>query len=62
MRYLGVDPGGRRFGLALGDGETGVVTPLEVVAYKGVRQAATTIAVRASRHQASCVVVGLPTS
>jgi putative Holliday junction resolvase len=61
MRYLGVDPGGRRIGLAVGDDGTGVVTPLEVVAYDGAAAAAQLIAEAARRLAAGCVVVGLPT-
>ncbi len=61
MRYLGVDPGGRRIGLAVGDDSTGVVSPLEIVAYDGVAAAAQLIADAAKRIAAGCVVVGLPT-
>jgi putative Holliday junction resolvase len=61
MRYLGVDPGGRRIGLAVGDDSTGVVSPLEIVAYDGVAAAAQLIADAARRIAAGCVVVGLPT-
>jgi putative Holliday junction resolvase len=61
MRYLGVDPGGRRIGLAVGDDSTGVVSPLEVVACDGVATAAQLIADAALRIAAGCVVVGLPT-
>lgn len=61
MRYLGVDPGGRRIGLAVGDDSTGVVSPLEVVAYDGATAAAQLIADTALRIAAGCVVVGLPT-
>ncbi len=61
MRYLGVDPGGRRIGLAVGDDSTGVVSPLEVVVYEGVAAAAQLIADAARRMAAGCVVVGLPT-
>ena len=31
MRYLAIDLGGKRTGLAVGDDESGIVTPLEVV-------------------------------
>jgi putative Holliday junction resolvase len=61
MRYLGVDPGGRRIGLAVGDDSTGVVSPLEVVAYDGVAAAAQLIVDATERIAAGCVVVGLPT-
>jgi len=49
-------------GLAVGDDVTGVVTPLEVVAYRGVGAAANTIAGLARHHRADCVVIGLPTA
>ena len=62
MRYLGVDPGGQRLGLAVADDATGAVTPLEVVRYGGARAAAAVIATEAARHRADRVVVGLPTS
>jgi putative Holliday junction resolvase len=61
VRYLGVDPGGRRIGLALGDDSTGVVTPVEVVPARGLVATAELIVGRARRMGAECVVVGLPT-
>jgi len=61
MRYLGVDPGGRRLGLAVGDDRTGVVAPLEVVASVGGEAAARGIAEAARRLDARTVVVGWPT-
>jgi putative Holliday junction resolvase len=61
VRYLGIDPGGRRMGVAAGDDETGVVTPLEVLDYAGVSAAAETISSLARRHDADCIVIGLPT-
>lgn len=61
MRYLAVDPGGRRLGLAVGDNETGVASALTVVPYRGVTEAADLIVQRASAMGAGCVVVGLPT-
>lgn len=61
MRYLGVDPGGRRLGLAVGDGGTGVVSPMEVTASEGIEEAARVVAEAARRHHAGTVVVGWPT-
>jgi putative transcription antitermination factor YqgF len=60
MRYLGVDPGGQRIGLAIGDDVTGIVTPLTVVSYHGVTAAADEIARVAREHESRRVVVGLP--
>lgn len=62
MRYLAVDPGGTRMGLALGDDTTGIASPLEVVAYPGVARAAALIVERCRRHGADAVVIGLPTN
>jgi putative Holliday junction resolvase len=61
VRYLGVDPGGRRLGLAIGDDATGIATPLDVVAYRSVESAARLIAARAEETGTSRVVLGLPT-
>ena len=58
---LGVDLGGKRLGLAVGDDATGVATPLEVVPYRGVEAAAETLAGAARRHRAERLVIGLPT-
>jgi len=48
-------------GLAVGDDRTGVVSPLEVVGYGGVAEAARLIAETAVRMGAGHVVLGLPT-
>lgn len=48
-------------GLAVGDDRTGVVSPLEVVAYGGVASAARLIAETAAKVGADRVVLGLPT-
>lgn len=61
MRILGVDPGGKRMGLAVGDDETGVASPLEVVPYGGVDAACDRIRGELERRGASLVVIGLPT-
>lgn len=61
MRVLGIDPGGKRLGLALGDEATGFASPLEVAAYGGVDQTARKIAAVMETYEAELVVVGLPT-
>jgi putative Holliday junction resolvase len=61
VRILAVDPGGRRIGLAIGDDETGVASPLEIVAYGGVNAAAELIRAAAAEQAAGLVVIGLPT-
>ncbi len=62
MRYLGVDPGGRKIGFATGDDSSGVVVPLDVVNSSGVASAAEIIADRASHLKVDRVVIGLPTA
>lgn len=62
MRALSIDPGAKRFGLAVGDDRSGVVTPLEVLSYRGREKAVVVIAEFLARHAAEIVVVGLPTN
>lgn len=62
MRYLAVDPGGVRMGLAVGDDASGVASPHAVVAYRGAPAAADRLAALAAELEADAVVVGLPTS
>jgi len=61
VRYLGVDPGGKKVGLAVGDDRTGFVSPLEVVASEGAAAVAGLIAATAARVGAGLVVIGVPT-
>ena len=58
---MGVDPGGRRVGLAIGDDTTGLASPLAVVPYDGIEHAAGKIFAVAEETGATCVVLGLPT-
>lgn len=62
MRCLGVDPGGRRFGLALGDRRTGLVIPLGIHPYQGVDTTAALLRLEAEKREAETIVLGLPTS
>jgi putative transcription antitermination factor YqgF len=48
-------------GLAVGDDSTGVTSPLEIVPYEGVENAAQQIAAIALKVGAARVVLGLPT-
>lgn len=59
---LGVDPGGRRFGLALGDDDTGLVIPLGVHPHRGVEATAAWLHAEAHARGAGLIVLGLPTS
>lgn len=59
MRYMAIDVGEKRTGLAIGDDRSGIVTPLEVIACVGAaRLAALRKAV--DRHGPDALVVGLP--
>jgi putative transcription antitermination factor YqgF len=48
-------------GLAVGDDETGLASPLAVVPYEGVDRAAQKISAVAEESGATCVILGLPT-
>jgi putative Holliday junction resolvase len=61
VRYLGVDPGGKKIGLAVGDDGTGIASPLEVVGFDGSRaEGARIIVSAAARIEADRIVVGVP--
>ena len=62
MKCLGVDPGGRRFGLALGDRRTGLVIPLGIHSYQGIDTTAAHLRLEAEQRDAETIVLGLPTS
>ncbi len=61
MSLLGVDPGGRRIGLAVGDPATGVAVPVAVVEVTSLAAAAELVCGEATKRQVVVVVVGLPT-
>lgn len=61
MRYLGVDLGGKRIGLALGDSETGVVSPLRIIeARPDVPGNAKAILAVTDEYPVDAIVLGLP--
>jgi len=61
MRYLGIDYGDKKIGLAFGDSEAGVAVPLEVIQNTGddIQQK---IADRIKSEQIDEVVIGVPLS
>ena len=61
VRVLGIDPGGKRLGLAVGDTTTGIATPLEVVASRGLEDSVSKIVAFMAEHDAERAVIGLPT-
>jgi len=60
MRYLGLDVGDRRIGMALSDETATLATPLPTFVRVGPRQDVRRIADLARTHEAGAVVVGLP--
>ncbi|MEK7665334.1 MAG: Holliday junction resolvase RuvX [Patescibacteria group bacterium] len=61
MRYLGIDYGDKKIGLALGDDEVKVAVPLDVVRHEGERTAIL-LAELVKRERVDAVVVGVPLS
>jgi putative Holliday junction resolvase len=61
MRFLGVDPGGKRVGIAVGDSRTGLANPVAVIPYRGAHATALEVLGEVERFDAEAVVVGLPT-
>lgn len=60
MRYLAIDCGQRRTGLAVGDDETRIATPLRVVEASSPALRLALIARAAADEQADALVLGLP--
>ncbi len=58
--WLGVDIGAARTGVAVGDTETRVAAPLEVIPSEPVRNVFSAVRALADEHGAGGVVVGLP--
>jgi putative holliday junction resolvase len=60
-RYLGVDLGTKRIGLAVGDSEGGIVSPLDVLDAQPTPEAnAQAILKAAAEYDANGIVIGLP--
>ena len=62
MKYLGVDPGGRRLGLAQGDDSTRFVFPAGIYPYQGVENTAAWLLDEAQQRGVDIIVMGLPTT
>jgi putative Holliday junction resolvase len=60
MIYLGIDLGGKRTGLAVGDDQTCVATPLRVLQSRDREGLLRQIGGQAAEHGAQALVVGLP--
>jgi len=60
MRYLAIDLGGKRTGLAVGDDASGMVSPIGVIEAKQPAHRMEQIAIAIAEHQPEALVVGLP--
>ncbi|HOW71697.1 MAG TPA: Holliday junction resolvase RuvX [Phycisphaerae bacterium] len=61
MRFLGVDLGGKRIGLALGESESGVASPLRTIdARADIAGDVSAILAVADEYAADAIVLGLP--
>lgn len=60
MRYLGVDYGKKRIGLAVSEGE--LATPYQVLEVEGLDEAVARISRVVKDEEIDCLVVGLPES
>jgi putative Holliday junction resolvase len=62
-RHLGIDYGTKRIGVAIGDTETRIATPLKTVRGRGdTANDASVVAELAAQEEAAAIVVGLPIS
>lgn len=60
MRYLAIDLGERRTGLALGDDQTGIASPIDCVEIAPGPQLLRVIIETIRRHEPDAIVLGLP--
>jgi len=60
MRFLAIDPGGRRTGLAVGDDATRIVTPLSPIVTASPAERLTQLARAIDRQGPDALVLGLP--
>lgn len=60
MKYLGIDHGGRRIGLAIGDDETHIAMPLEVIEVASMNEAVDAVALTIKEEGVERIVLGLP--
>lgn len=60
MRYLAIDPGKKRTGLAVGDDDTGVVNPLAVIQASSQEERLRQIGQAVDEYKPDALVVGLP--
>ncbi|MEK7649266.1 MAG: Holliday junction resolvase RuvX [Patescibacteria group bacterium] len=60
MRYLGIDYGTKKIGLAIGDDETRIATPLEIVEEENQQAFAAYLNTLIKREEIGTLVIGIP--
>jgi len=60
MKYLGLDIGDRRIGVAFGDSDLGIATPVDVITRQSWEHDARAIANFVREYDAAQLIVGLP--
>ena len=60
MRYLAIDPGDKRTGLAVGDDLTHIVTPVEVIVTRNADERLRRIEKAIDQHGPDALILGLP--
>jgi putative Holliday junction resolvase len=60
MRYLGLDVGNKRIGVAVGSTEGGIASPLKVLARRSIEQDAAELTGIVREYDVDEIVVGLP--
>ena len=60
MKYIGLDVGNRRIGVAFGDSELRIATPVDVIVRASIEQDANTIARLVHDYNTAQMIVGLP--
>jgi len=59
MRYLAIDPGDKRIGLAIGDEETGIASPIAVIESTSENERLRRIRQVIDEHRPGALIVGL---
>jgi len=62
MKYLGIDYGGKRIGLAIGDDETFIAAPFEILETGDLSEAVEDLSLILKEEDVGAIVVGLPVS
>ncbi|MDY7110391.1 MAG: Holliday junction resolvase RuvX [Planctomycetota bacterium] len=60
MRYLAIDLGDRRTGLAVGDDSTGLVSPVAVIEIRRGEALVDAVLAQIHEHEPDAIVIGLP--